>query len=131
MTTIFAKMAIVYLSIGLFLTIAGGAFGTGINNPIADAFVNNTNPDAPVLTKALNNTFPSVDEDSSSTRPFGAFVDSIKAVGAFIGFIGTIFFALPMVLLDFNLPSIVLLAVGIPLTLGGIIGVVMFARSGN
>lgn len=131
MTTIFAKMSMIYLTIGLFLTIAGGSLGTGINNPITDAFIQNSSSNEPELTITFNNTFPNVQEDSSPTRPFGAFVDAIKAVGIFIVFIGTIFFALPMVLLQFELPTLILLAVGIPLTLGGVIGIVMFARSGG
>lgn len=131
MTTIFAKMTIIYLAIGLFLTIAGGAFGTGIANPITDAFLDNSTSNEPVFTENFNSTFPNVQEDSSPTRPFGAFVDAIKAVGTFIVFIGTVFFALPMVLLQFQLPTMVLLAAGMPLAVGGVVGIIMFARSGN
>lgn len=129
--TTFLATSVIYFMIGLFLAVAGGAQGTGLANDIYDGFVNTSVSGNPVYSSELNATLPNVKEDSSPTRAFGAFVDSIKANVAYFSFLAGFVFAWPIMFMGMGFPIIILQTIVFPLGLMGILGLVMFARSGN
>jgi len=119
-STIF-KIVLVYVCIGILLQ-AGG-----IANQLSNEFVgvNQT------VSAAATSTLPNVNEESDSGSGVLSFIDALRAVRDFVSFIGGSLIALPAVLLDLQVPSIVRLIIGVPLTIAGIIAVAQFARSGN
>lgn len=121
MSSTLFKVVMIYVCIGLVLQAAG------INNELSADFIGS---DADISTAAAS-TLPNVDEETGSATGILSFIDSLRAVRDFVAFIGGTLVALPAVLLDLQIPYLIRLILGIPLTLAGIVAIAQFARSGN
>jgi hypothetical protein len=121
MSSTLFKIVLVYVCIGLVLQ-AGG-----VANQLSADFVG----DNASVSSSVSGTLPNVNEETGSGSGVLSFIDSLRAVRDFVSFIGGALIALPAVLLDLQVPYIVRLVIGVPLTIAGIIAVAQFARSGN
>lgn len=121
MSSTLFKVVMLYVCIGLVLQAAG------IGNQLSSDFVG---ADADISTAAAG-TLPNVDEETGSVSGLLSFIDALRAVRDFVAFIGGALVALPAVLLDLQVPYLVRLILGVPLTLAGIVAIAQFARSGN
>lgn len=121
MSSTLFKVVLVYVCIGLVLQ-AGG-----VANQLSSDFVG-TNA---TISSGVTNTLPNVNEETGGGSGVLSFIDALRAVRDFVSFIGGALIALPAVLLDLQVPYIVRLVIGVPLTIAGIIAVAQFARSGN
>jgi len=122
-----SKIIIIYLMIGIFLSVAGGSDGLGVNNFISDSSINNQGG---LNNDLANNLTVDLEESTGVSQAF-SFFDVIGAIVNSITFLGGIVFALPSVLIDFQLPTIILQLVGFPLTMIGILSMIYFVRSGQ
>jgi hypothetical protein len=115
------KVVLVYVCIGLMLQ-AGG-----VANQLSTDFAGS---DATVSSSA-SGSLPNVNEETGSGSGVLSFIDALRAVRDFVSFIGGSLIALPAVLLDLQIPYIVRLLLGVPMTIAAIVAIVQFARSGN
>lgn len=122
-----SKIMLTYLTISIILSLMGGANADGVSNNLVDRVVNTSNG---VLDSGLQDALPNVNEETGSDSGILAFIDSLKAVRNFLIWASTVSLAIPMVLLDIQMPLMIQLLFGIPTTVLLIFGIVYFARSG-
>lgn len=126
--SLMAKGLTAYLVIGVILTLMGGSSASGLDNELAGYFINQSTGQ---LSSDLTDSLPNVNEETGSDSGILAFIDSVRAVRSFIIFISTVGLAIPMVLLDLNIPPLINVLVGIPLTFLLLLGIAYFVRSGS
>ena len=123
-----AKGIAAYLIIGVLLSIMGGPQATGVNNVVMQKFIDNTTG---TLSTNFTSNLPNVNEESGTDSGLLAFIDSVKAVRNFIIFVSSVGLAIPMVLLDMNIPPLFQLLIGLPTTILLLLALAYFVRSGS
>ncbi len=125
---VFTSIITIYLAIGLLLAVVGGATGTGINNDVASSFINTSSGE---FSEEVINNKPNLDQESGAISGVLNFIDALRSVRAFLKFLGTVVFALPMVFFDAQIPELIIILVGSPMAIIAIISLIYLIRSGN